>query len=76
MRNTIFHEAKNYTIQQKVAYELERVAAEKHKDHGRGTEEHGPDDPDCPCRGTENQFECAVYGCGFCRAAERLTPHP
>lgn len=51
----------------------------KHLDHGVCSEHNlhwckedcEPDDPDCPCRGTENQRQCAYQGCGFCRAAER-----
>lgn len=41
-----------------------------HSDHGRGTAEDGPDDPDCPCRTTEKQKVCAASGCGFCICAE------
>jgi len=37
-----------------------------HSDHGRGDQD-GPDDPDCICRGTDRQSECARFGCGFCR---------
>jgi hypothetical protein len=37
-----------------------------HRNHGRG-DEHGPEDPDCTCRGTDKQKECAVAGCGFCK---------
>lgn len=40
-----------------------------HADHGRGTVEEGPNDPDCSCRGTEDQEVCAMSGCGFCKAA-------
>lgn len=29
----------------------------------------GPDDPDCPCYGTDKQDACAGDGCGFCRCA-------
>ena len=43
-----------------------------HKEHGRGSQENGPDDPDCPCRGTDEQESCAHEGCGFCRAAEGI----
>lgn len=38
-----------------------------HATHGRGQPETGPDDPDCPCRGTGLQRRCAQAGCGFCR---------
>lgn len=38
-----------------------------HRDHGRGDPEHGPDDPDCTCRGTTKEIECAKAGCGFCK---------
>lgn len=42
-----------------------------HTLHGRWSEgADGPDDPDCPCRATARQVECAAEGCGFCRAAE------
>lgn len=41
----------------------------KHGDHGRGSIEQGPDDPDCPCRGTTDQLDCALAGCGFCTSA-------
>lgn len=38
-----------------------------HVDHGRADATTGePIDPDCPCRGTEQQGLCAVAGCGFC----------
>jgi hypothetical protein len=40
-----------------------------HADHGRGTSESGPDDPDCPCRNTPEMTTCAFAGCGFCTAA-------
>jgi hypothetical protein len=40
-----------------------------HSEHGRGNDDHGPDDPDCPCRGTLDEKQCADSGCGFCRAA-------
>lgn len=40
-----------------------------HEEHGRGTEEDGPDAPDCPCRGTKQETACARAGCGFCIAA-------
>jgi hypothetical protein len=36
-----------------------------HSTHGRGDED-GPFDPDCPCRGSDKQEECAKAGCGFC----------
>lgn len=42
-----------------------------HSQHGRGTAEDGPDDPDCPCRAGALEAECAKAGCGFCRAANR-----
>jgi len=45
--------------------------ADEHADHGRGTYEYGPEDPDCPCRATENQSDCALAGCGFCVPASR-----
>lgn len=38
-----------------------------HSSHGQGTEEDGPDDPDCPCRDTRQERACAQEGCGFCR---------
>lgn len=38
----------------------------EHTHHGRGTPESGPEDPDCPCRSTILQVECAKTGCGFC----------
>ena len=37
-----------------------------HADHGRGGPD-GPDDSDCPCRGTVNQLVCGQSGCGFCK---------
>jgi hypothetical protein len=40
-----------------------------HSEHGRGDEEYGPDDPDCPCRATSEETVCAKAGCGFCRAS-------
>lgn len=39
-----------------------------HDDHGRG-DENGPDHPDCPCRATPRETECAQAGCGFCRSS-------
>jgi hypothetical protein len=36
-----------------------------HSTHGLGDLE-GPFDPDCPCRGTDEQQACADAGCGFC----------
>ena len=42
----------------------------EHSDHGRGTEDDGPDEPDCACCATDKQAVCAEAGCGFCRAAE------
>lgn len=44
----------------------------EHASHGRGTADDGPEDPDCPCRGTSEQEECAKAGCGFCSAARIL----
>jgi len=44
------------------------LAANPHATHGLGTAD-GPDEPDCPCRGTTEQDQCAIAGCGFCRAA-------
>lgn len=41
-----------------------------HSEHGRSSDGDGPDDPDCPCRETEKEAECASRGCGFCRAAQ------
>ena len=49
-----------------VADLLEHAAG--HGDHGRG-DGSGPDDPDCPCRGTTHQGPCARAGCGFCLSA-------
>lgn len=43
------------------------LLAPEHLGHGNGDEESGPDDPDCPCRATDKQKECALSGCGFCR---------
>lgn len=41
-----------------------------HDEHGRGSPEYGPDDPDCPCRLTNGlRQQCARSGCGFCVAA-------
>lgn len=37
-----------------------------HTGHGAGTEESGPDEPDCPCRMTPEMEDCAAAGCGFC----------
>ncbi|HEU0298865.1 MAG TPA: hypothetical protein VFR37_05405 [Longimicrobium sp.] len=36
-----------------------------HAGHGRGNED-GPFEPDCGCRGTALERECASAGCGFC----------
>lgn len=44
------------------------LAQNIHADHGKGTD--GPDDSDCPCRGTTSQKVCASSGCGFCNAAQ------
>lgn len=44
----------------------------KHRSHGRGNKEEGPDDPDCPCRETDGQADCAAAGCGFCKFAEMI----
>lgn len=42
-----------------------------HGEHGReSTPGDGPDEPDCPCRGTPEQTICAGVGCGFCKAAD------
>ena len=39
-----------------------------HAGHGLGTADDGPVDPDCPCRATPREAECATAGqCGFCR---------
>jgi hypothetical protein len=43
--------------------------AHDHREHGRSSDGHGPDDPDCPCRGHHPEAECALQGCGFCAAA-------
>lgn len=44
-----------------------------HEDHGRQCDPSGePYDPDCPCRGSMLQKQCAADGCGFCVAAERV----
>jgi hypothetical protein len=48
----------------------EAAAAERHKGHGAGTADDGPDEPDCPCRDGQLQAECAGHGCGFCLAAQ------
>jgi hypothetical protein len=40
-----------------------------HSNHGRGANECGPDEEDCPCRATSFQYECASNGCGFCICA-------
>jgi hypothetical protein len=40
-----------------------------HNQHGRGSEERGPDDSDCPCRKTPYESQCAQAGCGFCRSS-------
>lgn len=35
-------------------------------------EGHGAEDtPDCPCRATDKQEECAALGCGFCKEVSR-----
>ena len=46
------------------------AAKQDHTDHGRGDED-GPEDADCPCRGTMYQDRCAGEGCGFCVAAAK-----
>lgn len=43
-----------------------------HAQHGRSEPGSGPDDPDCSCRATSKQTECADAGCGFCVAAEQM----
>ncbi len=43
---------------------------DEHINHGVGTAENGPDDPDCPCRGTPKQKACSRWVCGFCKVAE------
>jgi hypothetical protein len=40
-----------------------------HGNHGRGCDEFGPDEPDCPCRLTEDRWACASSGCGYCVCA-------
>jgi len=40
-----------------------------HGQHGRGAPDGGPDDPDCPCRGSVLEVACAAAGCGFCVAS-------
>lgn len=47
-----------------------------HSDHGRGTREEGPDDPDCPCRGTKDEWDCGHAGCGFCLASAIVNTQP
>lgn len=42
-----------------------------HAKHGKGSAEHGPDDNDCPCRGTLSEAACAEAGCGFCRSLRK-----
>jgi hypothetical protein len=42
------------------------TVAEFHADHGRSSSGEEPDDPDCPCRATKSEQECAAQGCGFC----------
>lgn len=44
----------------------------KHRNHGRGSIETGPNDPDCPCRETSQMLECAKTGCGFCLAHKSM----
>jgi hypothetical protein len=53
----------------KMGFGEDAESESEHADHGRGTVENGPDDPDCPCRGTSRQGECSANGCGFCLAA-------
>lgn len=47
----------------------EEVREVEHTRHGRGDAVNGPDDPDCPCRGTADEATCAAGGCGFCGAS-------
>lgn len=42
-----------------------------HSQHGRGDQD-GPEDPDCVCRGTNLETECAAEGCGFCSVASDI----
>ena len=42
-----------------------------HAGHGKGSKRGGPDDPDCPCRTTDDREACALMGCGFCYAARK-----
>jgi hypothetical protein len=42
-----------------------------HNNHGKATEEDGPEDLDCPCRGSPAAIDCADEGCGFCSAEVR-----
>lgn len=37
--------------------------------HGEGNWSEGPSAPDCACRGTHREADCAAEGCGFCRSA-------
>lgn len=46
---------------------VKQWAGDKHANHGRGSATDGPNEPDCPCRGTGEEAECANAGCGFCR---------
>lgn len=62
--------ANNPTYLREIARKaLNETSTTNHEQHGRGDED-GPYDPDCKCRGTENQKECAAAGCGFCKSAE------
>ncbi len=41
--------------------------SDEHEDHGKGGE--GPEESDCPCRGTSAQAACCAAQCGFCSVA-------
>lgn len=47
--------------------ELEKQTKDLHKNCGR-SDQDGPLDPDCTCRGTVKEKQCAGTGCGFCMA--------
>ena len=44
------------------------ILDDDHSEHGRG-DDSGPFDPDCICRESSLESECALAGCGFCKAA-------
>ena len=51
-----------------------KAPPKQHLDHGKSSDGEGPDDCDCPCRGTKDQVGCAEEGCGFCQSSGECVP--